>query len=245
LFRKTNYLQKLQKNKLTPVYILHLETSSTVCSVSISENGKLIYFQEEDNGFTHAEHLHVYIQNAMRDTSVFATELSAVAVDEGPGSYTGLRIGMSSAKGFCYALSIPMITINSLKILSIAAHKHHPGAKYYFPLIDARRMEVYAAVFDKELQPVVSPEAFVVNEEQADKWKAFEGACFFGSGMNKCKELLSSIPNASFLDDIKVSSKYMIDEAYRKFVNKEFADVAYSEPLYAKEFYDTRKDQKE
>ncbi len=230
---------------MTGTYILHLETSSTVCSVSIAENGNQLYLREEDNGFTHAEHLHVFIENALKECSLKPSQLSAIAVGAGPGSYTGLRIGMSAAKGLCYALSIPLISIGTLRTLSVQAKEHHPSAQYYIPLIDARRMEVYYSVYTNELKEISGAQATVIDEDQKDKWKQFSGAAFFGSGMDKCRQLLDAIEGAVFIDGIKPTTKAMHEEAFRKFSTQQFEDVAYSEPLYAKEFYDTRKDQKE
>lgn len=230
---------------MSDTHILCFETSSTVCSVSIAKNSKEIYLLEEDNGFTHAEHLHLFIRQALGECGIKADQLSAIAVGSGPGSYTGLRIGMSAAKGLCFALNKPLILIPTLKLLAAAAKEKLSDAKFYIPFIDARRMEVYAAVYDNGLNEIEPTKAVVLDEKEAIHFNQYSGAVIFGSGMEKSKDLLGTNNSILFLDGIKPSAKFMIASAYEKYERGEFDDLAYSEPTYAKEFYDTRKNQKE
>lgn len=215
--------------------ILNIETATTVCSVSISENDKLIALKEIDNGFTHAENLHVFIKELLTQTNINITDLNAIAVSKGPGSYTGLRIGVSSAKGLCYALNIPLISINTLQVMtnSIVVRKENAC---YCPMLDARRMEVYTAIFDLNLNEVLPTEALIINEESVEKFKKYSSIYFLGDGMPKCRDILSGISNAKFIENIKPSAQHMLTLSYKKFKEKAFEDVAYFEPFYLKDF---------
>ncbi|MDX2174322.1 MAG: tRNA (adenosine(37)-N6)-threonylcarbamoyltransferase complex dimerization subunit type 1 TsaB [Bacteroidota bacterium] len=216
-------------------FILNIETATTVCSVSISENDTLIALKEIDNGFTHAENLHVFINELLIQTNLRPTDINAVAVSKGPGSYTGLRIGVSAAKGLCYALNIPLISLSTLKVManSIEVRKENV---FYCPMLDARRMEVYTTLFDSGLNEVSPTEALIVDEQSIEKFKNYSAVYFFGDGMPKCKDVLSYIPQAYFIENIKPSSKCMINLADKKFKEKNFEDVAYFEPFYLKDF---------
>lgn len=202
---------------------------------------------EEDNGYTHAEQLHLFMEKAVKDAGIALKDLSAVAVGLGPGSYTGLRIGMSAAKGLCYALQLPLIGISSLYNLSYKAKQTCGDKKdlHFIPLTDARRMEVYFSVFSNALAEIVPASAKVVDKNTAAEWSRYAPAAFFGSGMEKCEELLREIDGSVFIPGIKPSSENMAAKSYEKFLQKKFEDIAYCEPLYAKGFFETGKAQKE
>ena len=216
--------------------ILNIETSTTLCSVAISVNGKVVAFKEEDKGYTHAENLHVFIEKVLTEAKLTPKDLNAVAVGSGPGSYTGLRIGVSAAKGLAYALNIPLIAVNSLQIMANSAIKKNKENDLYCPMLDARRMEVYCALFNKDLEFVKETSAQIVSEEEFSFFTNEKPVCFFGDGMPKCKFILEKIPNSYFLDNIKPSAIALSDLSYSKFTNSQFEDTAYFEPFYLKDF---------
>jgi tRNA threonylcarbamoyladenosine biosynthesis protein TsaB len=214
-------------------YILQLETASTNCSVSLAENGKLIASREHNSAsFSHSEQLHLFIKEVLAEAGVVKEELNAVAVSKGPGSYTGLRIGVSSAKGLCYALGIPLISTRTLYGMAL---QKQIGEGVIIPMLDARRMEVYTAVFSatyKVLQPemalIIKAEAFL---EYAEKGPVL----LVGSGASKCRGILNH-PNIEIDDEVVPSSRTMSSEAYEKYQAGHFEDVAYFEPYYLKDF---------
>jgi len=224
--------------------ILHIETATEVCSVALSHiNGKLIGVEEDNSGFAHAEKLTVLIDKLLKKAGVEFNQLNAVAVSYGPGSYTGLRIGMSAAKGFCYALNIPLITISTLKAMAAGA-EHLSDVENLFlqpdvllcPMIDARRMEVYAAFYDKELNEVRAPSSDIIDADSYGEYLKKNKILFFGNGAAKCKPVLSPKANTYFFDEFQLSAQNMIALAYSAFKEKNFANLAYCEPLYLKEF---------
>lgn len=217
-------------------YILHIETATTVCSVSVSHQGELIFLKELNAGFTHAENLHLFILEAIRKVGINPGELSAIAVSKGPGSYTGLRIGVSTAKGLAYALNIPLIGVDTLQIMAAGARSKTSAGDFYCPMIDARRMEVYTAVYDPELRMVSEVEACIVDEHSIEKFSSYPGTCFFGDGMPKCKVLLAGLTGAFFCENIWPSAKDMVKLAYGRYMEKAFENVAYFEPFYLKDF---------
>lgn len=220
-------------------YLLHIESTSTVCSVALSQNEQLLAVEELNDGYSHAENLHVFIQKLLSNNHISSKDLSAISVSKGPGSYTGLRIGFSAAKGLAYALNIPLISIDTLQALSFLATTAEKHDALYCPMIDARRMEVYCAIYDKELNSVRTAQAIVLNEESIQTFPTEKEIYFFGDGMPKAKELLEILPNTHFINNIIPSAKALINLAFEKYTNKQFADIAYSEPFYLKEFYFT------
>ncbi len=220
-------------------YLLHIESTSTVCSVAISKDTDLVALKELNNGYTHAENLHVFIDELLKEHKLKPGDLNAVSISSGPGSYTGLRIGFSAAKGLTYALQIPLISIDTLKALSVAAIKKSNKDALFCPLMDARRMEVYCAVYNKQLENIIPLQALVLNEESIKVFDLNKPIYFFGDGMPKAKELLQTIPQSFFIDNIIPSATNMIDLAFEKYQAKQFEDVAYSEPNYLKEFFFT------
>lgn len=220
-------------------YLLHIESTSTVCSVAISKDAEIIAIKEINNGYTHAENLHVFIEQLFFETSLQAKDLNAVSVSSGPGSYTGLRIGFSTAKGLAYALQIPLITIETLKALSSEVINTDNQNAIYCPLLDARRMEVYCAIYDYQLNEILPVQPLVLNEESIQIFNQTKDIYFFGDGMPKAKALLQNLPNVHFIDDITASASSMISLAFKKYTTQNFADVAYVEPNYLKEFFFT------
>lgn len=213
--------------------ILHLETSTKNCSVSISRNSELLCLCEEfDQNYGHSEKLHQFVNWALEGAEISLKEIDAVCVSKGPGSYTGLRIGVSAAKGFCFGLDIPMISLNSLEIL--AQSQIGNDFELIIPMIDARRMEVYTAVFDGNGKQISHIEAKILDENTFQEFTDKKIA-FVGDGVEKSKEILN-LPKAEFLEGIHPSAKQMIHLAEKKFNQKEFEDVAYFEPFYLKEF---------
>lgn len=221
-------------------YLLHIETATTLCSVAISNKDQLLVSRELDAGYTHAENLHLFIQEVLQQAGLSTKQLHAVAVSKGPGSYTGLRIGASAAKGLSYALSIPLIAIDTLQLIAAGAQKQVTEPGIFQPMIDARRMEVYTCRYDAALQAQSPVEALIVEENGLEKLNATLPVYFCGDGMPKCKTLLSQLPNARFVDDVKPSALNMVPLAYAKFLAQDFENTAYFEPFYLKDFMITK-----
>lgn len=221
--------------------ILNLETSTTVCSVSLAKDGQLLAVKEQNGDYSHAENLTLFIEDVIQQADVKLFDVDAIAVSKGPGSYTGLRIGVSTAKGLCYSLNKPLIAISTLQHISLSisedSQSHISGLRsLYCPMLDARRMEVYCAMFDSlnnEIRPIT---AEIVDEHSFSDLLNNNMIYFFGDGAAKCKSVLSANKNAIFIDDIFPSAKNMISLSEQAFVNKEFEDVAYFEPFYLKDF---------
>lgn len=206
-----------------------------MCSVCITDGEKILAIREVNNGYTHAENLHVFIEEIIKEAGLQWKDISAVAVSKGPGSYTGLRIGVSAAKGFCYALNIPLISVDTLAAMTAGVTSSED--MYYCPMLDARRMEVYCAVYDKDLKQILPVQALVLDETSIAQFKLDKPICFFGEGMPKAKPLLEKIPGAIFKDNVAPSAKHMSRLAAKKFSAKHFEDVALFEPFYLKEFF--------
>ena len=214
--------------------ILAIETATTNCSVALFKAGVLIAEKEHNtDGYTHAEQLTLFIEEVVNSAKVSLQEIEAVALSKGPGSYTGLRIGTSTAKGLCYALDIPLLATSTLKAMAFAMAKNHV-ADIYCPMIDARRMEVFSALFDKNNKKVRDVQADIVDEDTYTKFLDKE-VLFFGDGALKCKEMINH-KNAMFIEGIYPSAKDLGILANAKFENKDFEDLAYFEPYYLKDF---------
>lgn len=212
--------------------ILHLETATKVCSVALSSNGKLHQLQEIDNdAFAHGEQLTVLIEKVVQNEGITMQDLAAVSVASGPGSYTGLRIGVATAKGLCYALNIPLIAVDALSSLAEMARQKYPDS-VLCPMIDARRMEVFSAHYSSDGTFLKSISADVLDE---NSYAEFEPFVYFGDGAEKMKDLWNG-RNVQFID-VKCSAEGQIRLATDKFNNQQFEDVAYFEPFYLKEFY--------
>jgi len=222
--------------------ILHIETSASTCSVAIGENENCLFYKADHEGRNHAALLSVFIEEGLQVLRAEGKKPDAVAVSSGPGSYTGLRIGVSTAKGICFALDIPLISINTLDILAHQAKSMttETGNSLYIPMIDARRMEVFNAVYDAELKTIRKAQAEVLHPESFNVFLTTHIVYFSGDGSPKYRELLHH-ENALFIDDPTPDARTMIALATSKFTNKEFEDVAYFEPQYVKEFFTTAK----
>ena len=216
-------------------YILNIETSTHICSVSLALNGETVQLLENTEDKTHAELVSVYVEKVLEAENIKAPELSAVAISAGPGSYTGLRIGTSVAKGICYGLNIPLIAIPSLYAMAYGAKNTLNKNALYCPFIDARRMEVYTAVYNAKLEVKKDTHALIVEKDSFNDLINDNTLVFFGTGAEKCKTILNH-PNAIFLEEMHVSSRNMSKLAYQKFLSGHFKDTAYYEPLYLKEF---------
>jgi tRNA threonylcarbamoyladenosine biosynthesis protein TsaB len=213
-------------------WILHLETSTKACSVALSCNGKQIALKEQcTEQFSHAENITLFVDAVLNHAEISLRELAAVSVTSGPGSYTGLRIGVSTAKGFCYALGIPLLSVDSLFSLAQLAKEKYPN-KTLCPVIDARRMEVYNAIYDASLTCIKEISADVILEDSYNKYEPF--ICF-GDGQAKLHELWKE--RAVLFDSkIHASATGQINESYRKYCAGEFENLAYFEPFYLKDF---------
>jgi tRNA threonylcarbamoyladenosine biosynthesis protein TsaB len=219
-------------------YILHLETSTKACSVALSCNGKLVGLKESlTDAYSHSENLTIYIQEVMNRAQVEMNQLSAVSVTSGPGSYTGLRIGVSTAKGLCYALGIPLIAIDSLVSMATLAKEKYPSTNLC-ALIDARRMEVFSAIYSSNLEALKPISADILEDENA--YAAFEPFVYFGDGASKMEAHWKN-RNCSIDTEIHASAKGQIAIAFQKFQTAEFENVAYFEPYYLKDFVSTQK----
>lgn len=221
--------------------IIHIETSTTVCSVALSDNGKVLFDKVSFEGPSHAALAGVFVEEALAVVKEQSGTLHAVAISCGPGSYTGLRIGTSLAKGLCFGYTIPLIAIPTLDILAYTAiqtHKLDSGA-LYCAMIDARRMEVYSALYDARLDIVRETEAEIITPDSYTEYLDKSEICFFGNGAAKCKEIIQS-DNAYFLDDIHPLAVNMIPLAEKAFKTEKFVDAAYYEPFYLKEFQATK-----
>lgn len=218
--------------------ILHIETATTVCSVSLARSGEHLCTLQTDEPFRHAEKLHTYIHEALAEIGAQPKDLAAIAVSRGPGSYTGLRIGVSTAKGMAYALGIPLIGIDTLQSMAagLIPNTDPEGETYYCPMLDARRMEVYCALYREDLSLVSPTQALILTEESVKQFPSHRVIYFFGDGMPKGRELLEANPNAECVDHCDASATDMVELSWLKFQNKEFEDVAYFEPFYLKEF---------
>lgn len=217
-------------------YILNIETATKNCSVSLSKDGQTICSKEvAEQGYSHAELLHVFIEAVLKESGVDSKELAAVAVSKGPGSYTGLRIGVSTAKGLCYALGIPLISVDTLEVL---ARKVTANDGIIVPMLDARRMEVYSAVFDANHQKTKAVQAEVLTENSYADFD--EKVYFVGDCQEKCQTVLTKA-NFVFLTEIVFpSAKEMSVISFEKFTREDFEDVAYFEPFYLKDFMLTK-----
>ena len=219
--------------------ILNLETATTNCSVCLAKEGEIIALRENNTpNYSHAEQLHVFIQECLHEANYLPNDLDAIAVSKGPGSYTGLRIGVSAAKGLCFALDVQLISVATLD--SMASQLKIAEDEYIIPVLDARRLEVYSAVFDSHLNEIRETRAEIIEEYSFHDYLKNNKVHFLGSGAEKIKSILSN-PNAEF--DVKSvpSSKEMAALSDVKFKSKDFEDVAYFEPYYLKDFMGSKK----
>jgi tRNA threonylcarbamoyladenosine biosynthesis protein TsaB len=215
--------------------ILHIETATIVCSVALSKDGQLLALKESETKNSHSSELTLFIDEVVKSPGFVLADLDAIAISEGPGSYTGLRIGVATAKGLCYALDKPLIGIPTLKAMA-AGMPHTPSPSLYCPMIDARRMEVFSAIFDDKGNEIRDTRAEIIDENSFHEYLAKNKMVFAGDGAEKCKQYLENHPNAVFLSGFKPSAKFMIAFAEEKYSNQLFENLAYFEPFYLKDF---------
>ena len=220
-------------------YLLHIETATTNCSVAVSRGKELLYCKESNSpDFRHSDYLHLFIEEALSNAQINIKVLDGVGVSMGPGSYTGLRIGVSSAKGICFANDIPLMAINSLTVMAQQCQLNE--AAVLLPMIDARRMEVFTMPLDQNYTPLDETKAMIISMETIDELPQGRKV-IFGSGAEKCKALFKG-EDFQFRDDIETpSAKDMVPLIAEKYAQKKFEDVAYFEPYYLKDFYTSPK----
>lgn len=226
--------------------ILHLETATNVCSVALSEGDTLLAFKETDEDRSHGSVLTVFMQKVLDQASYKASDIDAIAISKGPGSYTGLRIGVSVSKGFAYAQNIPVIGIPTLRVLTKAAMQdprlkdiQKGSAPFLFcPLIDARRMEVYTALYSEQEDEIEEVSAKIIDENSFNEYLEKRNILFFGNGSDKIAEVITH-QHAHFLTGVTPSAKHMLPMALKAYKEKNFEDTAYFEPFYLKDFIAT------
>lgn len=216
--------------------ILSIETSTKACSVAIHGQGKLIVSQKLFVEKSHSSHLTKMIEAAIKNADMTMGDLDAVAISMGPGSYTGLRIGTSTAKGICYALDIPLIAVNTLKAMAYGVNRYNHHKALLCPMIDARRMEVFCLVTDNNLKVLEKTNAKIIDEKSFEGFLEGNSILFFGDGAEKCKSIFEGNSNAIFIDDVTPSAIDIGHLAATKYGKKSFEDVAYFEPFYLKDF---------
>lgn len=221
--------------------ILNIETSTSVCSAALTAEGMVLTHYEDFEGRNHATLLSGFIKQCLDFAAERELKLDAVAVSIGPGSYTGLRIGLSEAKGLCYALKIPLIGVSTLELMAVSVmfNFDYDPETILVPMIDARRMEVYTAAYDSALKPILSPSPLILDSDSYSDILDKYPTAFFGDGSEKAKDIIKS-PSARFIPDIFPLAAYMTALSERAWHRKEFLDLAYSVPEYLKEFQTTQ-----
>jgi len=217
--------------------ILQIETATTVCSVALSETGSVLAYKEIQQRNVHAEVITLFIDEVLKTAGKQYSDLSAVAVSCGPGSYTGLRIGISVTKGLCYSLDIPFIAVETLEAMTdgMIAESNEEDT-LFCPMIDARRMEVFTAVFDSKGNRVKPTSAEIIDQDSFSDMLKTNKIIFFGDGAAKCEEVLGTNPNVQIISDFQNSARHLTKKATEKFSAKDFEDTAYFEPYYLKDF---------
>jgi len=213
--------------------ILNIDTAISSASVCLSRKAQVLRLALNTSEQDHASWLHLAIKNVLAEVGLTTKDLEAIGVTTGPGSYTGLRVGLSAAKGMCFALDIPMISLNTLEVMGHAVK--YEDADFFCPLIDARRMEVFMAVYNKNMEAVISPCAMIIEENSFDSLLSLGKILFTGNGTEKLKKIVSH-PNAMYKNSVTTAAE-MVELCENKFVEKKFANTAYTEPFYIKEFY--------
>jgi tRNA threonylcarbamoyladenosine biosynthesis protein TsaB len=215
--------------------ILSIDTATAKAGIALSKDGEALSILENTEQKGHAAWLHQAVQEIMETTGHHMRELQAIAVTAGPGSYTGLRVGMAAAKGFCYALNIPLIAEDTLKVMAFAAKDQTPETDLLCPMLDARRMEVFTGLYDHNMTQLIQSTAMVIDENSLSTWLVDNEVSFFGEGADKCKSILTA-PSAHFRQ-VNYHAGYLGFIAFLRYLQGEFTGLAYSEPAYTKEFY--------
>lgn len=218
--------------------ILNIDSSQEKASVCLAENARSLLCLENERQSDHAGWIHQAIATLVKECGYTLAQLDAVAVTAGPGSYTGLRVGLATAKGICYALQKPLITVNTLLMMAAAAKDQ--AEEYICPMIDARRMEVFTALYDKNLREIAAPEALVVHPAVYQTILAAHKVLFTGSGCKKLQQISGDTPNARY-EDIPFNAAQLTELSYSRFQQQEFTDLAYTEPFYIKDFHTTER----
>lgn len=216
--------------------ILCIETATQVCSVALSDGDRMIAIRETTEKNAHSRLLTVFIEEIVAEAGISLKDLDAIAVSEGPGSYTGLRIGVSAAKGLCYATSIPLIAIGTLQALAAGMQTVAKPGDILIPTIDARRMEIYTAVYDTQLNPLINVAPVIVDRQFFTSLPPHSRVILAGDGAAKCLEIAVEITDVVFAEQIRPSAGQMTTLAHSKFLHRDFVDTAYFEPFYMKEF---------
>lgn len=220
--------------------ILGIETATKVCSIALSKDDELLAIEEVGGEYSHAENVTNFIEKVVKKANIQFNDIDAIAVSKGPGSYTGLRIGVSSAKGLCYALNKPLIAIDTLQAMALRMAKQTSDKNLLFcPMIDARRMEVYTAIYNASNELIEPISAKIIDENSFSQLLTKQKVLFFGDGAEKCKIIFEQHSNALFNDDILPSATEINELALKKLNNNELEDVAYFEPFYLKDFIAT------
>lgn len=218
--------------------IINIETSTEVCSVALCKDSEVIFIKENNEGLNHAKLVTLFVEELLTKAELDIKEIDAISISKGPGSYTGLRIGVSTAKGLCYGAKIPLIGIDTLQAISVEAIKRAENIDketWFCPMIDARRMEVFCAFYDINNKQQEDIKAVIVDQESFKEILDKRKVVFFGNGAEKCKETITH-KNAIFIDNINNSAANMASLSYEAFKNNSFEDVAYFEPFYLKDF---------
>lgn len=218
-------------------YIISIETATPTCSIALHNSGNLVALKELHVEKSHAEMLTIMIRDLIAESGILFKELKAIAISRGPGSYTGLRIGTSTAKGLCFSLDIPLIAVNTLYSMAQHMIKYNVHQYLLAPLLDARRMEVYGLITDHQLQPIMNTSAVIIQEDSFKDIIDNHRIIFFGSGAIKCKPVLGKHSHTFFIDRIHPSASSLGELAYQKYLQQEFEDLAYFTPNYLKEFH--------
>nr|NQU91169.1 tRNA (adenosine(37)-N6)-threonylcarbamoyltransferase complex dimerization subunit type 1 TsaB [Bacteroidota bacterium] len=222
--------------------LLHIDTATQFCSVALSIGGRAIEIRSTNEKNAHSKVITTFIDDVLKNASRTLGSLDAICISMGPGSYTGLRIGVSTAKGLCYAIDKPLIAVSTLQAMAngmttkINGFQGNKNEILFCPMIDARRMEVYSAIYDKGLKEVRGIRAEIIEANSFSEYMKGQAMVFAGDGAEKCKSLFLNQPNAVFLDDFEPSAAYMVSLAVEKYFIRKFEDVAYFEPFYLKDF---------
>jgi len=224
--------------------ILHIETATIVCSIAITRDEELLSLKESFHKNSHAAVITVLIEEALKESGLPLSSVDAVAVSKGPGSYTGLRIGVATAKGLCYALDKPLIAVGTLEAMAVGMGEKVGSQQsavkkeefFLCPMIDARRMEVYYGLYDSTIKEILPPAAEIIDEHSFTDDLKNHTFVFGGDGAMKCESVFSKKKNMIFLKDFNPSAKFMIPLSYRKFLSDDFENLAYFEPFYLKDF---------
>lgn len=216
--------------------ILHIDTALQQANIGIANNGELVLNLQNENQNSHASFVQPAIQKVLSQTGISINNIDAIGVTAGPGSYTGLRVAMASAKGLCYALQKPLVCVSTLQVMAIAATETFPDFDFYCPMIDARRNEVYTAVYNNSLEIIMPAQPLILNEHCFEELLVKGKMLFCGNGAMKCKNIINANIN-SFFEIGEYNGVHLAQSLFNCFKNNHFGDVAYAEPMYLKDFY--------